>query len=128
MIFPNCLRWISRRVQREAYGESASLFRSHQIPWFRRSRRKDSRSVSLQFHSARKDVIVSGARGSSLAGSSPDAPGDRNQYRVTTPKLPPPPPVCPHQSSRCGSDGSRVATTPLARPPSSTVTTSTAYR
>ena len=56
--------------------------------------------MSLQFHSALKVVIDSGARGSSVAGSSPEASGDRNQYRVTTPKLPPPPPVCAHQSSR----------------------------
>ena len=32
------------------------------------------------------------------------------------PKLPPPPPVCAHQSSRFGSDVSRVATTLRARP------------
>ena len=46
--------------------------------------------MSLQLHSALNVVIDSGARGSSVAGSSPDASGDRNQYRVTTPKLPPP--------------------------------------
>ena len=84
--------------------------------------------MSLQFHSALKVVIDSGAGGNSLAGSSPDVPGERNQYRVTTPKLPPPPPVCAHQRSRCGSDASRDATTLRARPSSSTVTTSTAYR
>ncbi|HEX8113355.1 MAG TPA: DUF3604 domain-containing protein [Kofleriaceae bacterium] len=33
-----------------------------------------------------------------------------------------------HQSSRLGSDGSRVASTARARPPASTVTTSTAWR
>ena len=84
--------------------------------------------MALQLHSALKVVIDAGAWGNSLAGSSPDASGDRNQYRVTMPKLPPPPPVCAHQRSRCGSDVSRVATTLLARPPASTVTTSTAYR
>jgi len=31
--------------------------------------------------------------------SAPEASGDRNQYRVTMPKLPPPPPVCAHQRS-----------------------------
>ena len=82
--------------------------------------------MSLQSHSALKVVMDSGAEGSSPAGSSPDAPGDRNQYRVTMPKLPPPPPVCAHQRSRFGSDASRVATTLLARPPSLMVTTSTA--
>src|SRR5205809_6949791 len=126
MIFPNGLRRISKSVQREAYGESASLFRSHQVPWFLRSRRKDRGPMLLQLHSALKVVIDSGARGNSLAGSSPDVPGDRNQYRVTTPKLPPPPPVCAHQRSRFGSSVSRVAMTILACPPSSTVTTSTA--
>ena len=35
--------------------------------------------MSLQFHSALKVVIDSGARGNSLAGSSPEASGDRNQ-------------------------------------------------
>ena len=84
--------------------------------------------MSPQLHSALKVVIDCGAGGNNLAGSSPDAPGDLNQYRVTTPKLPPPPPVCAHQRSRCGSEVSRVATTLLACPRSSTVTTSTAYR
>ena len=35
--------------------------------------------MSLQLHSALNVVIDSGARGNSAAGSSPDAPGDRNQ-------------------------------------------------
>ena len=39
----------------------------------------DAWSMSLQFHSALKVVIDSGARGSNLAGSSPDASGERNQ-------------------------------------------------
>jgi len=82
----------------------------------------------FQFHSALSVVIDSGARGNRWPGSSPDASGDRNQYRVTMPKLPPPPPVCAHQRSRFGSDASRVATTLLARPSAATVTTSTAYR
>ena len=34
-----------------------------------------------------------GGCGSSFAGLVPVAPGERNQKRVTTPKLPPPPPV-----------------------------------
>ncbi len=84
--------------------------------------------MSLQFHSALKVVIDSGARGINVVGSPPDALGDRNQYRVTTPKFPPPAPVCAHQRSRFGSVGSRVATTLLALPLSLTVTTSTAYR
>ena len=98
-IFPNCLRWSSKRVHSDAFGESASLLRSDHIPWFVRSRRKEAWSMSLQFHSALKVVIDAGARGNSLAGSSPYKSGDRNQYLVTTPKLPPPPPVCAHQSS-----------------------------
>ena len=72
--------------------------------------------MSVQFHSPLKVVIDSGARGNSVAGSLPDAPGERNQNRVATPKLPAPPPVCAHQSSRFGSDVSLVATTLLARP------------
>src|SRR3954468_5422860 len=121
MILPNCFRWISTSVQREALGESAPLFSSHQMPWFRSRRRKVDRSMSLQLHSALKVATDSGA-----GGSNP--PESLNQKRVTTPKLPAPPPVWAHQSSRLGSELSRVATTLLARPFSSTVTTSTAYR
>ena len=78
----------SGRVQIETYGESASMFRSHQIPWFLRSRRKAGRSMSLQFHSALKVLIDTGA-GRRLAESSRMRQAPRNQYQVTTPKLPP---------------------------------------
>src|SRR2546425_12469100 len=84
--------------------------------------------MSLQFHSDVKVVIDAGARGNSLAGSSPDAPGARNQYRVTTPKLPPPPPVCAHQRSRLGSFASRLARIVCTPPEAVTVTTSTPHR
>ena len=45
--------------------------------------------------------------GKQPGGIGPLTPGDLNQYRVTMPKLPPPPPVCAHHKSRLGSDGSR---------------------
>ena len=84
--------------------------------------------MSRQFHAALNVSTEAGALGSSRAGSLPAASGDLNQYRVTMPKLPPPPPVCAHHRSRLGSDGSRVAVTLLAVPVSSTTTTSTPYR
>ena len=52
-------------VQSDAFGESASLFRSHHVPWFLRSRRNVGSSMSLQLHSALNVVIDSGARGRS---------------------------------------------------------------
>src|SRR5436309_730259 len=41
-------RWSSKRVHREAYGESAPLFRSHQVPWFLRRRIVSSRARGTQ--------------------------------------------------------------------------------
>ncbi len=106
-------------------GESAATFFAPQSPKLRAILANAASSTSVQFQETLKTSTDSGALGSSKAGSEPAASGDRNQYRVTMPKLPPPPPVCAHQRSWLGSDASRVATTLLAVPLSSTTTTST---
>src|SRR5258707_11341447 len=107
-----------RVLYSSAEGASASLLCSHQFPWLRTSRVKAVSSISSQFHCVLNLSTEGGALGNSLAGSVPLAPGDLNQYRVTMPKLPPPPPVCAHPRSRLGSPGSRVPP-PLPAGPSS---------
>lgn len=82
--------------------------------------------MSSQFHATPNTKIDSGAFGNRRVGSLPPTFGDRNQQRVTMPKLPPPAPVWAHQRARLGSAGSRVATTLRAVPSAST--TSRPYR
>src|SRR6266568_6278410 len=105
------------------YGESGALLRSNQVPKLRRILVYAASVMPSQDHIAKPTRHVPGAFGSSSVGSLDVAPGERSQYRVTTPKLPPPPPVCAHHRSRCGSSGSLVAITALARPSASTTTT-----
>src|SRR5439155_7441581 len=105
-----------------AYGDPGALLRSCHFPKVRSSPVNDVSVSASQDQTTRHSSIWLGD------GGSTSAPGERSQYRVTTPKLPPPPPVCAHQRSRFGSSGSRVATTTRTSPFLSTTTTSTAYR
>jgi uncharacterized protein (TIGR02246 family) len=74
------------------------------------------------------DVAVLHAYGGTVPrGKTTPAP-ERDSIQTLVAVKPPPPLVCAHQRSRCGSDVSRVPTTLPARPLSSTVTTSKAYR
>ena len=79
-------------------------------------------------HATEAVVWPDGRFGRRSVGSSPCPSRLRNQNLVATPKFPPPPPVCAHHRSRCGSSASRVAVTAFALPCSSTTTVSTAYR
>ncbi len=118
----------SRSAYRSASAESTALFaicQSMKLP----ARRTKSASVSRSHGQLTSAMCrAPGGRGSRLAGSASDASGERIQYRVITPKFPPPPPVWAHQRSLFGSVSSRVATTVDTFRSWSTTTTSTAYR
>jgi hypothetical protein len=82
--------------------------------------------IVFQSYRIRLPKSAEGALGNDSAGVRPVDVADRIRYRTTTPKFPPPPPVCAHQRSLYWL--SRVATTARARPWASTTTTSTPYR
>src|ERR1700759_4472768 len=105
---------------RLSYGVPTVLFAWCQLLWLRTRRLKSASVRSLHFQLALAFRRVAGGLGSSVEGVLPVALGERNQYRVTMPKFPPPPPVWAHHSSRLGSAASRVATTQRAVPEAST--------
>src|SRR2546423_334970 len=81
------------------YGEFGALFCSKNVPMLVSSVVNVERENADQGKNAVAISRFFGGLGNCWPGSDPVAHGERNQYRVMIPKLPPPPPETAHHRS-----------------------------